>query len=249
MSLNHNIKALLVDDELSVINNLSFLLNKYCENITIIATATNVDEAIVALNKHTIDVVFLDIEMPEKSGFELFESTKKQFQTIFVTAYDEFAIKAFEVSAVDYLLKPVDINRLKEAVNKLKNYTSQELNINTLQQNITNSITQIVIPYKDVQKMIKLKNIICFEANESYCIIHCIDKKEYTKYVYSKSLKYFYELLSSNTNFFRTHRSWFINLNKVESFSKRTSEILLQKNITVQLSRNKVKEFSTKIKS
>lgn len=248
MNLNRNIKALLVDDETSAITSLTFLLTKYCKNIQIVATATNVDEAIIALKSHTIDVVFLDIEMPEKSGFELFKESKQQFQTIFVTAYDEFAIKAFEVSAVDYLLKPVDISRLKEAVNKLKN-TSQELNITSLQENINNTITQIVIPYRDIQVMIKLKNIICFEANESYCIIHCIENKEYTKFVYSKSLKYFYDLLSSNTSFYRTHRSWFINLKKVESFSKKTGKILLQKDIEVQLSKNKMKEFSSIIKS
>lgn len=244
MSLKTNIKALLVDDELSAINNLSFLLGKYCPNIEIVATANNIDEAVLVLSKTEVDVVFLDIEMPEKSGFELFEETPQQFQTIFVTAYDEYAVKAFEVSAVDYLLKPIEVQRLQKAVTKLNNKQAQQLNINTLQHNLTKNIEQIIIPYKDIQLMIKLENIICFEANQSYCVIHCIEDGTYKNYIYSKSLKYFNDLLSTNPTFYRSHRSWLINLKKIISFSKRNYLIVLENDIRAQISKYKIKEFN-----
>lgn len=243
MSSTNNITAILVDDEPKAIINLSFLLKKHCPNVTIVATCNSVDEAVIEIEKHQPDVVFLDIEMPEKSGFELFNETNQQFQTIFVTAYDEFAIKAFEVSATDYLLKPIEIKRLKTAVSKLKNIkTSSQISV--LKQNIDSSeINQIIIPYKDVQLIVKIDDIICFEANAAYCYIYFEDDNHLKTHIYSKSLRYFYELLSSNTSFFRTHRSWFINLKKVQSFSKKENTITLKHNISVALSKTKVKEF------
>lgn len=243
MSLTNNITAILVDDEPKAIHNLYFLLGAHCPNVSVVATCNSVDEAIVEITKYKPDLVFLDIEMPEKSGFELFENTNETFQTIFVTAYDEYALKAFEVSAIDYLLKPIEIARLKKAVAKLNGENNQS-KITTLQENINASeITQIVIPYKDTQLIVKVNDIICFEANASYCIIHCEINGVLKSYMYSKSLRYFYELLSSNLSFYRTHRSWFINIKKVESFSKKNNIVSLQHHLEALLSKNKIKEF------
>lgn len=245
MSLPNKITAILVDDEPKAIHNLYFLLGAHCPDVSVAATCNSVDEAVIEIEKHKPDVVFLDIEMPEKSGFELFENTNQTFQTIFVTAYDEYALQAFEVSAIDYLLKPIEITRLKKAVAKLNGENNQS-KITVLQQNINASeITQIVIPYKDTQLIVKVNDIICFEANASYCYIHCQVNGQLKSYMYSKSLRYFYELLSSNTSFYRTHRSWFININKVASFSKKDNTISLQHNIEALLSKTKIKEFQT----
>src|SRR3989338_4013155 len=114
------LKAILIDDEESARNVLSNLMARFCPEVNILQTCANVTEAIDAINTHQPDVVFLDIEMPNYSGFELVNFFEKvNFEIVFVTAYDKYAIKAFEVSAVDYLLKPIEIDRLKQAVERL----------------------------------------------------------------------------------------------------------------------------------
>lgn len=245
MNLVNKIKALLVDDEPSAINNLSFLLKKHCPSIEIIAIATDVDEAVLAIHKQKPDVVFLDIEMPKKSGFELFEETQEQFQTIFVTAYDEYAIKAFEVSALDYLLKPIEIERLKNAVSKLENASvTKQVNINAFKNNFQeNEVAQIVIPYKSEQYVVDIDNVICFEASGGYCLVHFCEELELKSHLYSKNLRYFQEILKEGNKFFRVHRSWIINLKKIQSFNKKTNIITLCHNIEIPLSRGKIKEF------
>ncbi|HRD38758.1 MAG TPA: response regulator, partial [Bacteroidia bacterium] len=114
-----NIRAIIIDDEERAKTSLKLLLNEYCKNIDVVGLYSNVPEGVLAINKHKPKIVFLDIEMPEYNGFELFNFFREiDFEIIFVTAYNEFALKAFEFSAVDYLLKPVDIDKLKGAVKK-----------------------------------------------------------------------------------------------------------------------------------
>ena len=117
----NKIPTIIVDDEINARENLRYLTATFCKNIEIIYEASNVNEAIIAIEKHDPKLVFLDIEMPQKNGFQLVDYFKKiNFYIIFVTAYDKYAIRAFKVSALDYLLKPIDISDLKIAVKKAR---------------------------------------------------------------------------------------------------------------------------------
>ena len=120
MEKDRKIKALLVDDEVDVLSNLSFLLGKFCQDIEIIGLAKNVDDALGIVQIKDPEVVFLDIEMPGKDGFDFLDQlSERSFELIFVTSYNQHAIRAFRYSALDYLLKPIDIDDLKEAVDRV----------------------------------------------------------------------------------------------------------------------------------
>lgn len=240
----NNITAVLVDDEAKAIDNLSILLSEFCKNVTIIGTAQNVDKAVSIIETNKPDVVFLDIEMPKKSGFELFGTTKHSFQTIFVTAYNQYAIKAFEVSAIDYLLKPININRLQEAVTRIKVNKPTIDTVDILQENLTSeTLKKITINYKDRYKIIDIDVITCIEANGSYCFIYYVNEKKLVRELYSKNLNYFDKLFENDNRFFRTHRSWLINTTKIKTFSKTSCMIQLKSDIEVPISRRKMKEF------
>ncbi|MDG1477792.1 MAG: LytTR family DNA-binding domain-containing protein [Vicingaceae bacterium] len=242
--MNRKISAIVADDEESARNVLSNLINRFCPEINIISTCANVEEAAEVIKKHQPDVVFLDIEMPNYAGYELvafFEEVN--FDIIFVTAYDQYAIKAFELSAVDYLLKPVEIDRLKEAVKKLVNKTEHQishLNYKTLTENLkSESAAKIMVRHQGNQEMINLEDIITIEAKESYSCIHTAKGK----FLVSKNLKYYEMLFDQNNSFFRTHKSWIINLNHMITFSKTKLEIELNNKIFAKLSRYRKPDF------
>lgn len=251
MSMKKNkITAILVDDEPKAIINLSFLIKEYDLPVEIVGTANDVDEAKILIEKHQPDVVFLDIEMPEKNGFVLFKEVEVNFNTIFVTAYNDFAIKAFEVSALDYLLKPIDINRLKEAIEKACiQKENQALKMEVLQKNLQeNKIEHIVLPFRDSKVVVKADEIICIEAERSYSFVHIEVEGEYSKITFSRNLSYMEKLLEDHTQFFRSHRSWIINLNKVTNYKKYKNVVFLEEDVQAALSRNSIKEFEKKMK-
>ena len=236
------IKAILIDDEESARNVLSNLMARFCPEVKILQTCANVTEAIDAINTHQPDVVFLDIEMPNYSGFELVNFFEEvNFEIVFVTAYDKYAIKAFEVSAVDYLLKPIEIERLKSAVEKVKQRVHlKNNNYQALSDNLKNEqLTKLVVRKNDSQEIVAIEDIIAIEAQEAYSSIYT----ENGTFLMSKNLKHFETLLENNTDFFRSHKSWIINLKKVESFSKSTSEIQLKLGLVAKLSKYKIAEF------
>ena len=242
--MSAKLKAILVDDEESARNVLTNLLNRFCPQIEVIETCTNVLSAVEAIKQHQPDVVFLDIEMPNYAGYELvsfFEHVT--FDIIFVTAYDKYAIKAFEISAVDYLLKPVEIERLKQAVEKLvvkNNLLNPNKNYIALKDNLkAESISKIVVRKNDSQEIVAIDDIIAIEAQEAYSCIHTISDH----YLMSKNLKHFETIFEHNASFFRSHKSWMINLNKVKSFSKTKLEIELENSIVAKLSKYKKPEF------
>lgn len=236
------LKAILIDDEESARNVLSNLMARFCPEVNILQTCANVTEAIDAINTHQPDVVFLDIEMPNYSGFELVNFFEEvNFEIVFVTAYDKYAIKAFEVSAVDYLLKPIEIERLKSAVEKVKQRVHlKNNNYQALSDNLKNEqLTKLVVRKNDSQEIVAIEDIIAIEAQEAYSSIYT----ENGTFLMSKNLKHFETLLENNTDFFRSHKSWIINLKKVESFSKSTSEIQLKSGLVAKLSKYKIAEF------
>lgn len=237
----NKIKAIIVDDELKARENLRYLIKDYCPNLEIISEVSNVDDAIIAINKHTPNVVFLDIEMPQKNGFQLLAAFNKiNFQVVFVTAYDTYAIKAFEVAALDYLLKPIDINRLKEVAQKIDTITVQESDkrLQLLKEN-KKVLKKIAIPYKRDYIILAINDIICIEADRMYSILYLKNKK---KYVTAKSLSYYQSLLSENNQFIRTHRSWVINTNYDISYSK-SKKTLLVEGFEIPISKSYKEEF------
>ena len=244
--MNTKIKALIVDDEESARNVLSNLITRYCPQLEIVATCSNVVDAVDAIKTHQPEVVFLDIEMPNYAGYEIVSFFEEiNFEIIFVTAYDKYAIKAFEISAVDYLLKPVEIDRLKDSVQKLSSKVELKNNqesYKALTENLkTEGISKLVVRNNQRQVIINTSDIVAIEAQEAYSCIYTTNEK----HLMSNNLKHFENILSENINFFRSHKSWLINLSKVKSYSKSKFEIFLDSDISAKLSKYKKPEFET----
>ncbi|AUC85093.1 DNA-binding response regulator [Polaribacter sp. ALD11] len=237
------INAIIIDDEVNACENLRYLLTEFCKNITIVSEAKNVDDAIIQINKHKPQLIFLDIEMPQKNGFQLLDAfTNINFQIIFVTAYDKYAIKAFEVSAIDYLLKPIDINRLQKAVEKVSKLliSGKKNNKLDLLNDNREKIQKIAIPYKSDYVIVNLRDILCIEADRMYTIIHTINGK---KYVAAKKLSYYEDLLCKEQDFLRTHRSWIVNTSAIEMYSKKDKKIQLKNEFEIPISKSYKEKF------
>ena len=213
-------KALIVDDIESVAISLKQLITNFCDGVEIIGIANSVDKAIEIINSEKPDLVFLDIQMPGKSGFDLISSFEKiDFSVIFVTAYDEFAIKAVRFGAIDYLLKPVDIDDLIAAIERAKVVNEEKSHqIKNLINNIQNPGDQsntIVINSERGFTIIKIADIIRIEADGNYSYIFTDEGK---RHVSSKNLKQFEKFLE-NYNFVRVHYSHIINISKMDAMN------------------------------
>lgn len=241
-------KAILVDDEQSARDILAKLLEKFCPQIEIIDKCCNLEEAVKVIKKHQPELVFLDIEMPNYAGYEIVSFFDKiDFEIIFTTAYDHYAIKAFEISAVDYLLKPIDIERLKLSIARFEEKSelrSMQNAYKVLRENLNKSkLTKIVIPIHGEQKVIPVKEILAFEAQEAYSAIYVLGGD---RYVASKNVKHFEKLLNDHNNFFRSHKSWLINVDYIKTYSKSELIITLSNDIVTKLSKYRKTDFDTK---
>lgn len=244
-----NINAVIVDDEESARDVLSNLLARAFPEIKIVATCSNVPDAAVQIKHYNPDVVFLDVEMPNYAGYEIVGFFEKiDFEIIFITAFDQYAIKAFELSAVDYLVKPINRMRLAEAVTKLKEKVGHKKAIGDYQVLLesikTNSLDKIVIPEIGNRRILLLNDIIAIEGKGAYSSIYLNQKKSI---VVSKNLKYFENVFPSNAAFFRSHKSWIINFDCVKSYNKSKSQVLLNGDIIAKLSKYRITEFETEI--
>jgi two-component system LytT family response regulator len=245
------IRALIIDDEFSARDGLKRIVKQYCPEITIVGTGENVKEAIYLINQHAPDLVFLDIEMPNGNGFTLFDTIKSpQFETIFITAYEEYAIKAFRVAALDYLTKPVDYRQLRDSIDKLNNKRKIELKeqrIELLIQNIANKPTEfnkIVLPDYNGFTLVDVSDILFCKADGSYTEVYLIDGRVITT---SRLLKSFEELLPNET-FFRIHRSYLVNLNLIKRFNKSDGfQVIMENNIVLDVSERNKKELVEKL--
>lgn len=238
-------KTIIVDDEDSARNILSSLLAIHGPQFEIVAKCEDLEEAVEAINEHNPDLVFLDIEMPNYAGYEITSFIENpKFDIIFVTAYDHYAVKAFELSAVDYLLKPIDIERLKKALAKFENQHESKNNALSYQVLIDSlkedKVKRIVVQVNGGQSIIEVEDIVAIQASESYSFLHL---KDGSKYTYSKNLKHFEKLLSCNNNFVRTHKSWLVNTNFLKSYSKSNFTIELDSGLVAKLSKYKKEEF------
>lgn len=222
--------AVIIDDESRGRNNLQLLLNKYCPEVEVVGMAEDVVSGLQVIDRLQPKVIFLDIEMPGQDGFALIDQlpNKKKFKIIFTTAYQQYAIRAFKVSAVDYLLKPIDIRELQLAVAKLdkKDATDLTERLDLLRENLKLGINKIAIPHQDGFTFVHLDDIIFLEADRNYTIIHRRNNKEL---LIAKSLRKFEELLNPS-NFFRPHRSYIINLRQVEEWIRKDGGYILMSN-------------------
>ena len=217
------IKTLIIDDEELCISTLQADLHKYCPNVEVVATASSGKDGMLAIRKHQPQLVFLDVSMPWMNGFEMLELIGDiNFQIIFVTAYDQFAVKAFRLSAIDYLLKPVDGTDLQKAVAKAATMLTiapgNEL-VDNLLLNIKLPETQqkIAVPYREGYELIEPQHILYCEAEGAYTRMHF--KGENRLLVISKSLGDIEDMLPV-IQFQRIHHSTLVNINYITHFIK-----------------------------
>lgn len=243
--------AIIIDDEEKSRITLMNLLVKHCPEIIVIEHCESVDSGMMAIAKHAPELVFLDIEMPFKNGFSLLEEIKNpKFRVIFTTAYDQYAIKAIKYSALDYLLKPVDVEDLKNAIGRFTNENtlkgSQDDNFELLRSalKLKSKSAKIAVPTFDGLQMISADEIVKCTADESYTHISLTNG---TKLVVSRILKEFEDLLS-DFNFLRVHNSSLINLTHVKKYVKGDGGYVVMVNDeTVEVSRRKKSELLEKL--
>ncbi len=247
-------KAIIIDDEAKARQILQSLLEENCPEIEIVAQAEDVPTGVKAINQHKPDIVFSDIDMPGYNGFQLLEFVDKaNFELIYCTGHNEFALKAFEVSAVDYLLKPIQISQLVNAVNKAiklcnSNAPQSAERFDTLRENLKDSILKkIALPVAEGLIFIDIEDLMYLEADGAYTKVFLNDG---SKLLISKKLKEFENILSNNKNFFRTHRSYIINTVCIKQYIKSDGgSIVLQNNVSVPVARERKDEFQAFIES
>ncbi|MDQ7948158.1 MAG: LytTR family DNA-binding domain-containing protein [Pedobacter sp.] len=227
------ISAVIIDDERSAIVTLTNDLDKFCPQVVLDASFTRTDEALAYLNTNEVDLIFLDIDMPIMNGFDLIQAIEKPVlpAIIFVTAYSEFAIRAFKVSALDYLLKPIDPEELKAALAKIeaKNTSTgqQQLLFKTLLEQYTlGQKGKIALPVNDGYHIIDPGNVIYCRADGAYTEV--VMEKE-KSFLISKTLGRTQELMPE-AYFERVHQSYLINLNHIKKFRKGDSPVAIMSN-------------------
>lgn len=234
-------KAVIIDDEAGSRNNLKFLLERFCPQVVLAGWAADASEGLDLIAKEEPDLVFLDIEMPEEDGFQLIEKlpTYNRPKIIFTTAYEQYAVKAFKVSAVDYLLKPIDIEELKNTVQRIEQEMTQAWK-QALERFKEEANKKLVIPHQTGITFLEENEIVCLEANRNYTEIHTKNDK---KILVAKTLGDFEELLTASS-FFRAHRSFIINLQALEQWVNKEGGYLLMSNqLRVPLARNRRERF------
>jgi two-component system LytT family response regulator len=238
-------KAVVIDDEKDSREILANYLTKYCPDVTVCGFGDSVSTGLDAIKKHQPDVVFLDIEMPYGNGFDLLEKCSNfTFETVFVTAFDNYAIQALNQSAAYYLLKPIDIDELLRAVEKIRaerqteNYTQHA---RVLLNNINSEAQQkIMLPTMEGFEIVSIRSILYCEAVDNFTRFFFENSQPL---LICRTLKYFEEILRSH-RFFRIHRSYLINPNYVVRYSKgKGGYVTMKNNQELEISANKKKEF------
>jgi two-component system LytT family response regulator len=226
------INSIIIDDEVNNVENLCFLLNKYCREVKVIASAYSADDGKKLIEQYQPELIFLDIQMPVKSGFDMLKSIQQiNFEIIFITAYDKYGIQAIKFSALDYLLKPVNIEELKQAVSKAQEKISSKhknANIENLLEYIKGNKQKpkIALPTFTETRYVKVDDIIRCEAYDNYTTFHILNGE---KVLVCKTLKEFTELLTPH-GFVRTHQSHLVNVQFVKSLLKEDAGVLLLNN-------------------
>jgi two-component system LytT family response regulator len=240
-------KAVIIDDEKDSRQILANYLSKYCPDVTVCGFGESVKTGLDAIHKHQPDIVFLDIEMPYGNGFDLLDKvTNLTFETVFVTAFDNYAIQALNQSAAYYLLKPIDIDELIKAVEKIKkerkedNYTQHA---RVLLENIragSQQVQKIMLPTLEGFEIIQINTILYCEAADNFTRFHF---EKGNPLLICRTLKYFEDVLKEH-HFLRIHRSYLINPDYVVRYSKgKGGFVTMKNNKELEVSPNKKKEF------
>jgi len=242
--------AILIDDELSAREALRSLLENFVEGVEIVAEANGVATGLEVIKSHQPDIVFLDINMPSGTGFDLLEQLEEvNFCLIFVTAYDQYAIKAIKFSALDYLLKPVDLQELRQTIKRIKKISNEQSHnysnlLKTYKANNSSSIGTIALPTIEGYDIVKIKDVIRCEAEKNYTTFFLANGK---KIVVSKTLKEFDDLLQEH-NFIRIFQSHLVNLTFVKKYIRgRGGFVEMEDGIQLPVSREKKAELIRRI--
>lgn len=243
-----DLTAVIIDDEPNARELLEVIIKDYCPNVRLVGQASDLPSGVSIIRKTQPDVVLLDIEMPEYSGLQLFDFLKEDeitFQLIFATAYTEYAIKAFELSAVDYLLKPLRPKQVQQAIERvinLKEKAQDTERFKALKENLnSNVLKKIGLPFADGITFYPLDKIIFFQADGMYTKVHINGE---AAQLVSKPIKNFVELLENHPSFFRPHRSYFINLNFMKQFVRSDGGfIIMDTGENIPIARERKAEF------
>src|SRR5690554_6754237 len=235
------LKAIIVEDEKHSRETLKNLLEKFCKGVQVISLASSVKEALDIIPKSNVDVIFMDIELQSGTGFDILTQLPEiNFEVIFTTAFDQYAIKAVKFSSLDYLLKPIDLEELQQAITKVRMRKDKNTYNRQLAQLLKNMqqtrLSKISLATLDGFEFVDISNIIYCEAGGSYTTFVLTDGK---KLLVSKHLKE-YENLLQDHHFMRVHNSYLINLKEVKKFVKSDGGyIIMNNNDIVSISRNK----------
>ena len=235
------LKVGIIDDEKDALESLELILNEFFNDILVVGKAQNFEDAISLITGNDLDVIFLDIEMPEADGFDIIKhiNTEKTF-VVFVTAYNQYALRAFRANAIDYVLKPIDISVLKSSVERIKTriQNNEFPDISELANKLYKS-PKISISSMEGIEYINLEDIILIEADKSYSIFHLSDRT----IISSKNLKYYSDKIKDDA-FYRPHNSYLVNLNHVVRYEyKDGAKIELSNGQKIPISRSKRNEF------
>lgn len=223
------INALIVDDSEQARELLNIMISELTTSLKVVGEASNVDEAKKAIKLLEPDLIFLDINMPGKSGIDLLtEIEEKNFEVIFTTAYNQYAVQAFKLSAIDYLLKPIQESELINAIDKAiiqKNLKIDSQRMSVLLNNLKEkSDATLAIPLNSGYEYVSIDNIEFIEAERAYSLIHLTDGSQ--KLV-SKPMGFFEDALESTQQFLKVHRSYMVNLSNVETFLRKNEAGIL----------------------
>lgn len=239
------IKAVIIDDEKDSRDILASYLKKYCPDVEVCGFGESVASGLEAIHKHTPDLIFLDIEMPYGNGFDLLDKAGDfQFETIFVTAFDNYAIQALNQSAAYYLLKPVSIDELIKAVNKIRTERSQEnytRHAQVLLDNLrANGQPKIMLPTLEGFEIVTISSILYCEAADNFTKFYF---ESTPPLLICRTLKYFEDILKDH-RFVRIHRSYLINPDYVIRYAKgKGGSVTMKNNQELEISPNKKEAF------
>lgn len=217
-------RTCLIEDETHARENLEYLLENYVPEIQLVGVAKSVGEGVKIVQEKKPELVLLDIELPDGSGFDLLNRVPdEQFNTIFITAYEDYAIKAIKQGAFDYVLKPISVDEFRQSFNRLKEANAVEIK--------TKTVNTLALPDQKTTRLVDVKDIICLLADRSYTKVHTVKEQ----LVVSKNLKSFETLLEKHDSYIRIHRSAIVNVSHIEEISKADGGALVMKN-DVQIS-------------
>jgi two-component system LytT family response regulator len=239
-------RTVIIDDEENARQTISKMINQEFDDVQVVAEAGNIESGLNILNKHQPEVVLLDIQLPDGTGFDLLEKIDDyDFKLIFITAFEEYAVKAFKFSAIDYLLKPFDPDEVKKAFNRAREAMDKEdtrLKLNAFLTNIENiskEVKKIVLKTSDSIHLVNVQDILRCQSDCNYTYFYLYGGK---KLVVSKTLKEFDSMLTPY-GFFRVHQSHLVNLNYMDFFSKENEKIMLKDGSSVPVSHRKKEQL------